>query len=206
MIKSLFLPNPRLSWCCRTQTSSDIDIPKKGHLCEPPSGVGGLLRHPRVASCPFKLPFADADLQSTTWFALCLLICTNLTPQFFGEPFSSSHSSVQQFFIKSTWTPALKHVTRNSYGMPLHLLKNLFAYLLMSRTKIRNAWKHANVAELSRNIAPFPFAAPRPWATFPLDSFCHFRYAATMPSPGMPLPHSFTKSQNCPALVWCHVI
>ena len=50
-----------------------------------------------VASCPSKLPFADADLQSTTWFALCLLICTNLTPQFFGEPFSSSHSSVQQF-------------------------------------------------------------------------------------------------------------
>ena len=100
MIKSLFLPNPRLSWWCRTQTSSDIDIPKKGHLCEPPSGVGGLLRHPRVASCPSKLPFADADLQSTTWFALCLLICTNLTPQFFGEPFSSSHSSVQQFFYQ----------------------------------------------------------------------------------------------------------
>ena len=55
---------------------------------------------PDAASCPSKLPFADADLQSTTWFALCLLICTNLTPQFFGEPFSSSHSSVQQFLYQ----------------------------------------------------------------------------------------------------------
>ena len=149
-----------------------------------------------VASCPSKLPFADADLQSTTCFALCLLICTNLTPQFFGEPFSSSHSSVQQFLYLVNLNASTEACDKKHLRHAFTLAKKplcLSANVENKDQECVKTCKHA--AELSRNIALFPFAAPRPWATFPLDSSCYFRYAATMPSPGMPPPHSFTMSK-----------
>ena len=71
MIKSLFfLQNPRLSWCSNIQSSSDFDIPKKGHLCERPSGVGGLLRLPRCCQLSFQTSLC------WRWPSVHHLVCT----------------------------------------------------------------------------------------------------------------------------------